>query len=611
MLQLPEEKKVEIYEAAKERLKYYLDKRDPYDDRVFDWTRLYNSTPLTTRNNEPLESWEHNIFVPYIYATVETIKPRIIASLFNDKNYLTVDAVDKKFVDYEARIRDWYLFKLDGMKFQEKIASSIGESLINPISWQKVILNKSGKDDDVTIDVKLHTCDYLDIWIEFAHQEEINDLCHRIESNEGKLRALEAEGIYENIDDALETSYPTDIPDRKVKLEALYLSLGDVEIDTEKEKKKSARLKKMEVIEWWCYYDIDGNGKDTPIVVSLANREIGIRIDEFKDGIPFFPIRIGKNNRVMYGRPIPQQLEMLQEELNEKRSLRLDNLDRLLKLMYKARRTAQIDWDNLFSAPDNVLLMDDIHNDLAVMESKPFPSAAYTEEDYTKNDMMFTSGAQDYNALTAGAKGTATGISAILSEAATRFRSIVDDVASDILPLIEFIFLKIKKYTTRTEMVKMFGSQIWETITTEELKGNYRIKPEISNITTPNKELRIQLLINLLNVVGRLEGMVDVKEFVKRILSYADIKNIDAILGETPEGKAKEKQRISAEKLDSIKESANRGVEPGMSGPISRLLENPAVGTPLVPTAPQNVQDPFMNLLGSMGANQNLPQDGM
>jgi hypothetical protein len=493
---------------------------------------------------------------------------------------------------------DWSLFKLNEMKFKKKFSQSLEESLIYPCGWQKVLIKEDEK-GDVYIDTQ--RVDYFDVWTDFAYRDELQEAFHRIESNFNKLKALEKKGTYENVEDIIDPQkggeagvYPTDIPERKAEVESLFLSLADYGVDAQAEEKEARSQNKVELIEWWGKYDINDDGYDEKIIVTIANRVTGIRIDSYEERVPFFPIRIGKSSRVIYGRPLPQQLEMLQEELNEQRSKRYDLLDRLLNLMFKVRRTAQIDWDNLFSAPNNVLLMDDIREDLDVLEQRPLPASVYQEEQITKTDFEFVSGARDLGGF--GTSGTATGINAILSESATRFRNLVEDIVDDMLDLVNYIFLQIKKYSEKKETIKIFGTDRWTTISPKELKGDYRIDIGISNITTPNKEMRIQLLINLLNIVGRLQGMVDIKEFIRMILTYADIKDVDNIMGSQ---RKKERGIISRLREKIAGKKREQQPETGLEGVIGRITA-PQVLETVAPSAPQTVVNPMIDIIAGM-----------
>ena len=317
------------------------------------------------------------------------------------------------------------MFELDGIDFKEKFGEAIGDCLIYPCSWMKVFNEDKtiGKREDgsniVESNVNTERLDYYDVWVDFSWRRKLTDVFHRIESNVNKIQANINKQIYQDkMQEVIDSSYDIDVDDKKAEVQALFLSMPTEGVDKKEEAKAAKKLGKAEILEWWGSYDVDDSGFDTPILVTIANRTVGLRIDVYEDGIPFFPVRIGKNTRTVYGRPFAQQLEMLQEELNEKRSKRLDLLDRSLKLMFKARRHSMLDWDNLFSAPDNVILMDDIEHDLGVIPSPQMPITAYKEEEITKQDMGFTTGIEDLNKL--AQKGTATGVSAVLSETASR-----------------------------------------------------------------------------------------------------------------------------------------------------------------------------------------------
>jgi hypothetical protein len=600
---IPEEIKKQLYAKAIEKINLLIDKRKHYDDRSFDWCRLYNSIPESTRNGVTIQDWEHNMFVPYTFAHVETTAPRMTASIFNDPEYIKVTAMNNAFMKHEGNINDWYMWKLEQKGWKKKMKADIKDALVFPTAWEKVLLMK---ETDGNIKVDVQKVDYLDLWVNFNQQTEIDECMHRIESNVARLTALQDAGVYENVEQLVPreneydttTAYPLDIPEQKAKIESLYLSIADKGIDRSKESNTSRKLQLVEVMEWWTWADI-GNGKPEQVIVSVGNRNVGLRIASWKEyeRIPFFPLRVGKSSHTIYGRPVPQQLEMLQEELNEQRSKRYDILDRTLQLMFKARRTATIDWDTLFSAPDNVILMDDIHNDLATIDQGTVPPHSYKEEDITKSDMDFVAGGSDYRGI---AKGTATGVNAVLSEDATRYRGMVDDFVEDMEALINYVFIMEKKFATENESYRIFNSQEWDTMTLDALKGDYNLKIGVSNISTPNKEVRLQLLINLLNIVGNMQGMegVDIKEFIRRLLTQADIKNVDDIMGKGSVGKKGRTVQLRNSIAD-LKNQEVEGIQTGVEGVAGRIQEplNALLPPSVTGTQPDATANPLMDIL--------------
>ena len=435
---LSQEKEKELLSFVLDRFKELTDKKYELDKRVVDWLGDYHSIP---RGNK--QAWESDIFVPFAFSQIATIKPRLKRSLFQEKDFITVEAKHPDFVHCEQGIRDYIISEMEEINFKHVVSDAIHDAMPYGTAWFKVVLSP------LENNISFSHLDFFNVITDVGQRGErsndFTDVFHRVETNLSNIRIKEEQGVYKNTDKVGETEFPMDdILENQIKVQGYSMSVPDLTIDKPSEK-KSNKLNKVELLEYWGWFDINDDGKDEPIVMTIANRSVMLRVDINPDGIiPIFPLRIYRIPHIVYGKSFIQLIEGLQAELNTKRNQFIDLLNLILKPWFKARRHGDIDWDNLFGTPNNVIRMDDPLSDLVPFEPKTPPSYMFNTEGLIKNDMQYTLGATDYNMGVSSGRGyteTATGISIITSESATRFADYLDDINFDLMTVIEYLSL--------------------------------------------------------------------------------------------------------------------------------------------------------------------------
>jgi hypothetical protein len=578
---LTEELEAELLQFAKDRFAELYDKKKLLDENAVEWLADFHAIP-----KGEVEAWQSDIFIPYGFSQVASISPRLKGSLFQYEDFIEVISKQQEYVSSEQSIRDYLISYFEEMAFKRKASDVIDDAMPYGTGWVKVVTSPDGNQ------IRMSTLDFFDVIPEFSQKgdrsNDFSDCFHRIESNINAVRLKETQGVYKNVEKLEDSEFPIDeIIESQIKVQGYSMGIDNLSAD--KQKSKSDSLNKVELMEWWGKYDVNGDGEDEDIVITLGNREVLLRVDLNTDGIiPIFPIRPYRIPRLTFGKSFIQLVEGLQQELNTKRNQFMDVLNLILKPWFKARRSSEIDWDNLFGTPNNVIRMDDT-NDVQPFEMKAPPSYMFNTETLIKNDIQTVLGASDVN-LGGGAGGrgfnqTATGISQLASEGATRFRDYLEDLHFDFIQIIEYVLFLIKKYKRDHKKVRIFNSQDWENITAKALKGKYRVRINLAPFVQ-NKELRMQVLMNLANTLGEL---IDVKPVARNILELAEVKYIDEVLGENKREQRKIATAEASRNLNTPDASADL--------PINTILQNPAGVSPLNPSAPQTVQNPILDLI--------------
>ena len=123
----------------------------------------------------------------------------------------------------------------------------------------------------------------------------------------------------------------------------------------------------------------------------------------------------------IYGMSAVQVIEHLQHELNTQRNQRLDNVSLILNRMWKVRRSADIQEQELVSRPHGIIHVDN-PDDVTEFVMQNVASSSYQDEMLTKTDMENAIGTP---AVVRGAnperKETATEIITKNSNASIRF----------------------------------------------------------------------------------------------------------------------------------------------------------------------------------------------
>jgi len=153
----------------------------------------------------------------------------------------------------------------------------------------------------------------------------------------------------------------------------------------------TVKSRDIELIEVWGYWDLDGDGKDEPCQVVIANRQVVVRAvpNPFDhQEIPLVKVNFCKVPLEWYGIGLVEPVLSLQNETNLVRRQRLDNVNLLINQMYKVLSTdTSIDIDKLASSPSGVVLVDDMNN-VQPLTRGDVTNTAYADAQAIQQDMF-------------------------------------------------------------------------------------------------------------------------------------------------------------------------------------------------------------------------------
>lgn len=235
-----------------------------------------------------------------------------------------------------------------------------------------------------------------------------------------------------------------------------------------------------------------------------------------------------------YGFSAVELIEYLQHELNTNRNQRVDNVSFVLNRMWKVRRGADIDENELVSRPHGVVYVDS-PDDISDMVTPDITGSSYNEENIIKQDMDNTLGAP---AIVRGVeperRTTATEITSKAGAADVKFQVRVMLYEELMNRLAELLDMNNQQFVTNPRIFKVEDE--WKAVMPEEMRGHHFYRPKSSSLdVTANREVRRQQLLELQKVLqGNLN--IDQRELLKLVLEAYGIRGTEKLLIEQPEG---------------------------------------------------------------------------
>ena len=294
-----------------------------------------------------------------------------------------------------------------------------------------------------------------------------------------------------------------------------------------------ASRKVVEVLEYW--------DRDKIFVIGAKNTVLKEEDNPFGGILPFIMARYIPVQHELYGIGIPEVAESLQEELNDVRNQRMDNVNLIINRMWIANKYADIDFDSLISYPGNVILSNDV-DALKPLDTRDVTKSAYMEEEIIKHDMDMATG--EYGpgrGEPAQRRETATGIVRLQQASNIRFDTIVKMLEFTVLRSIAKVFLWLDyhflspadfaKIVGEEEFIKYNGKMFYQEDITDILKL-YHFQP-MGSSTTAIKEVRIQQIMQAYKLFNN-DPFIDQVELRKLVLDVLDIKNESRILIPNP-----------------------------------------------------------------------------
>jgi hypothetical protein len=232
----------------------------------------------------------------------------------------------------------------------------------------------------------------------------------------------------------------------------------------------TVKSKDIELIEVWGYWDLDGDGKDEPCQVIIANRQVVVRAvaNPFDhQEVPLVKVNFCKVPLEWYGIGLIEPVLSLQNEANLIRRQRLDNVNLLINQMYKVLATdTSIDIEKVVSSPSGVVLVDDMNN-LQPITRGDVANSAYTDAQAVQQDIFnatvpasLTGNIDD---MQANGKSVGIGVAKVaIGQAMEKFATAAKAIENKgIKHVLRLFYMLDLQYLTNSEVIRAFYGHLF------------------------------------------------------------------------------------------------------------------------------------------------------
>ena len=539
---------VKRFEASKA---YY----EPLRGKWADYDQLYFCIPKPKKHK-----WQSNVFVPATFNAIQTILSKILNVLFSVSPPFDVLGVEEQDVEYAPSVKALVASQLERMGIYEKQFPFILQALVRgtsvgKIRWerkevtktfmepvydqtQQVFLNDIGipevhqmrgellgynkiqrqidSYDDPMFDV-IDTNDYFPDPTAKIIEEGMQ--IHRTIKNYDYLK--KNRDIYPQFDGVKDTSFPNDIdlysPHQRLINFGMQKPPEDIYDNIGGGKKRIIPLERpVELLEAHC--DLEVGGKLQRHICVIGNRKALVR----KISYPYFHGESSFVNIVflpvlneLFGQGVPEIAERSQNELNDKRNQRLDNVNQVLQpILTYVENAITPELLRLFTfQPGGRLPVKDI-NGLRWERCPDVTSSAYKEEDILRQDIEESTGGSKYLGPSADIKEmhkTVSGMALLQGQAGERLIPIIKLMEKMGLEKIVTRFHQLnQQFITREKVIRRIGDQgnEYPIIRPEEIAGNYDFVAS-GSLSAANKELQIKQLLEFVQIGSQIQGMAE------------------------------------------------------------------------------------------------------
>jgi hypothetical protein len=547
-LELSDTKKKEIQDFLILRFAYLQELRQPFDKEISEEVDIFNNID---KNIDGKKEWEEKYKIPYVYTIIQTMCARVIGGLFGQQNYLKVFTEDEKFLDVEGDIAKWIQGELDKIKLKSRARDFIESALSKRLSWLQLRPNLDKEKRKLKIEFDV--LDFYSVWFDLK-AKNVMDTDFFVRKVKKFYQIKTKPDLYFNLDGLSPFESEDDDSTRRKKEYKAKHSGSDIRPDYKDFETPNNATDEIECLEYYGIYDLseeDINDKNykgdfKEVIFTLANRKTLIRAEtnelETKKKRLLFPIRPLRQADSLIGKGVGQLIKDLAKELNEARSLRMDNFKTLIKLLFKYDKNADIDIDEIYAGAGNAMGYDGVNNKNAI-DTFNVPNlvgiASQMGGEITQ-DMQQVTGAVDYVMGTSAGRGfteTASGIRSITEQAMFKFSMMAENVYDDVLDFINFISILFVKYAPNEILLRHPKLQLLIDETPEELEESYIFDIELKDISQRRDVERHQWA----NMLGILEPMVErtggnIQELLKQFMAVFQVPNAEKILQkESPE----------------------------------------------------------------------------
>jgi hypothetical protein len=508
------------------------------------WTR-YQQQYRSKLANEKEYDFQAKLFIPYSFSSVETVIPRIMEAIFSTEPVVAVKPYAADDTENGKLIEKLLNYQINRMDFINSFLTLVKTCLIYGICIAKVDWKKEyrkvrkfqakvdevgdpvydDKGQPVAEKVTKEFLYYDDPYIypidpfDFYKSPkgttiDNSEYCiMKTQTTIGRLEQMQKQGTYRNIHMVKSLMGSTKNDDGKGRYSNVDITDPNDTVD------KHSKL--VTLYEYW---------EDDRVIV-LAEEKVVIRDEEnpfWHCKKPFIEGKICPVENEFPGIGLMEMVESLQNELNDLRNLRMDNLKLAINCMYVIARDADVDLDNLINEPGGVILSN-YADGVTPLQTKDITPNAFTEAKIITDDIQVTHGIFDYSkGKSSQDRETATGILSLQEAANYRFKLMILMLCKNILGRgSEFMVGLNEQFIDVEKIFRLTGKQYTVSqYDVEDIVGKYDFEPTGASLEGLSKYSKLGVLRDYRAVFAD-NPEFDKTKFDKDLLTLLDFKNPD------------------------------------------------------------------------------------
>ena len=381
--------------------------RKSYETTWEEIYRLYFTTPDKRKT-----STRSTITVPIIFQVIEAAVPKVITSIFgNGEEFFDVVAVRPEEQMAAEGMKVLLTYQLNQADFMVKFVDFVKQLLLYGTSYFQVSW-KVRRDWVITRTPVRKPETINGIVVDENHVEWVETKEFKVVERRPEIEVLDILDVFPDPEARCEDDAQglfvrswmsvTDVKNLGKGKFPVFANTEDEKLTGEDKFAESRQARYaarglssppknsfIEVLTYWGRYDLDGDGHEEKCQIVIANREVVLvaRPNPFHHQkapivrCVFFPIPLE-----WYGIGLVEPVISNVHELWTLRRQRLDNVNLALNRMWKVNSLADVDLDALISAPNNIILTDNMDSVLPV-ETGDVTSSSYNDASVVQSDI--------------------------------------------------------------------------------------------------------------------------------------------------------------------------------------------------------------------------------
>lgn len=473
-----------------------------------------------------------NLFVPYVYSTVETVLPRLVSA----KPRVVVTGRGLQDLDTAKNMEKLINYEWDQMNGKDMVKDWVKQALLYGTGVVKIVwafdpINEIDRPEVYNVDLYDFFVDPNCTTFDFSDAEWV---IHRVWKD---WKDVKEDPLY-------------DVPPQAVPVTREYnrnqlQRWGSVGLSPQPD----GTQKMAEVWEYWGKYDLDEDGIPEEVIITVLNQNWIIRMEpnpyahKRKPFVAFIDTQLPNE---FWGIGEIEPIQSLQYELNDIRNQRMDSVNLAVNQMWLVNKNNDLNEEELIARAGGVVHTDDMNAIRPLTNPVPVNMGS-NEEDRVKGDIQQASGVSDYTKGVEGgsiSNSTATGISLIQEAANARFRLKIDNLEDSLKVLGEQLVALNQQFIQREKIIRVTDdpSIQWARISPSNIKGSFDVIVEAGATQPMNRLAKRQDVLLLMQTMQPFvqAGIIDPKWIAKKVLETFDVNDTKEAFAQVPEVNAQQ-----------------------------------------------------------------------